>query len=234
MRGWIWRATSRRVSAHIPVPSRSVIAWAIKPLVWLLALAPGAWLGWGVWRALQGDASMLGADPAETIVHGSGEMAVRSLLATLALGSLRDLFGMGWLVQLRRLLGLFAFFWASVHLLAYGGLELEGALDRLWADFLERPYILAGGIGLLAMLPLALTSTNGWRRRLGPLWKMLHRLVWLAAFAACVHLLWQARSDLGEALLYVVLFALVAGQRLWTGRRRSVNRRASVGGASAA
>lgn len=203
-----------------PAPSRAVVAWRIKPLVWLLALAPAAWLGWGIWRALQGDASVLGADPAETIVHGSGEMALRALLATLLLGSLRDLLGLKWVVQLRRLLGLFAFFWASLHLLAYGGLELEGDLARLGADFLERPYILAGAIGLLAMAPLALTSTNGWRRRLGRRWTQLHRLVWIAALAACVHLVWQVRADYGEALIYVALFAFVAGQRLWSGRRR--------------
>ncbi|MEE4299814.1 MAG: ferric reductase-like transmembrane domain-containing protein [Pseudomonadales bacterium] len=200
----------------LPVPSRASVAWRIKPLVWLLALAPAAWLLWGLWRALQGDVSVLGADPAETLVHGSGEMALRTLLATLLLGSLRDLFGLRWLVQLRRLLGLFAFSWASAHLLAYGGLELEGDLARLGADFLERPYILAGGIGLGAMIPLALTSTNGWRRRLGRRWSQLHRLVWLAALAACVHLIWQVRADLGEALVYVGLFAFVAGQRLWS------------------
>lgn len=204
------------------MPSRAVIARGIKPLVWVLALAPAAWLGWGIWLALQGDVSVLGADPAETIVHGSGEMALRMLLATLVLGSLRDLFGLGWLVQLRRLLGLFAFFWAALHLLAYGGLELEGALGRIAEDFLERPYILAGGIAFLAMVPLAVTSTNGWRRRLGRRWKQLHRLVWLAALAACVHLVWQVRSDLGEALVYVTLFSFVAGQRLWTARRRLV------------
>lgn len=202
-------------------PSRATVAWRIKPAVWLLGLAPAAWLSWGVWRALQGDLSILGADPAETIVHGSGEMALRALLATLLVGSFRDLFGLTWLVQLRRLLGLFAFFWACVHLLAYGGLELEGALGRLWEDFLERPYILAGGIGVLAMLPLAVTSTNGWRRRLGRRWKVWHRLVWLAALAACVHLVWQVRADFGEAFVYVALFGAVAGQRLWALRRPS-------------
>lgn len=213
-------------------PARSVVAWRIKPLIWLLALAPAAWLAWGIWRSFQGDGAALGADPAETIVHQTGETAIRLLLATLLLGTARDLFGFAWLVQLRRLLGLFAFFWATLHLLAYGLLELEGALDRLGADFLERPYILAGGVALAAMLPLAITSTNGWRRRLGARWKVLHRLVWVAAFGACVHLIWQARSDLGEALLYAGFFAAVAGQRIWAWQRR--RRRPQAPGSSTA
>jgi sulfoxide reductase heme-binding subunit YedZ len=203
----------------VKAPSRAVIAWRMKPVVWLVALAPAAWLAWGAWRAYQGDGALLGADPAETIVHLSGETAVRVLLATLLVGSLKELLGAAWLVQLRRLLGLFAFFWAALHLIAYGLLELEGDLDRLGSDFIERPFILAGGIAFAAMLPLAVTSTNGWRRRLGRRWKTLHRLVWVAALGASVHLIWQARSDLGEALLYASLFALVAGQRVWSWRR---------------
>ena len=202
------------------------MSWGVKPAIWALALAPAVWLAWAVYRAIQGDGALLGADPAETIVHVSGETAVRALLATLCVGALRDLFGLRWAVRVRRLLGLFAFFWGVLHLAAYLWLELELAFGRLAADFLERPYILAGGLGLLAMLPLAVTSTNGWRRRLGQRWRALHKLVWAAALAASVHLLWQARSDLGEALVYVCLFGVLALQRLWTRRRRTLQRKA--------
>ena len=210
------------------------VSWGVKPAIWVLALAPAVWLAWAVYRAIQGDAALLGADPAETIVHVSGETAVRALLATLCVGALRDLFGLRWIVRVRRLLGLFAFFWGVLHLAAYLWLELELALGGLAADFIERPYILAGGLALLAMLPLAVTSTNGWRRRLGRRWRALHRLIWVAVLAASVHLLWQARSDLGEALVYAGLFSVLAFQRLWTRRRQTLQRRADSAPANVA
>jgi len=219
--------------AGLRAPSPDAVSWGVKPAIWLLALLPAGWLAWAIYLAFQGDGSLLGADPAETIVHVSGETAIRALLATLLVGALRDLFDLRWLVRVRRMLGLFAFFWGVLHLGAYVWLELELALDRLAADFLERPYILAGGIGLLVMLPLAVTSTNGWRRRLGARWKSLHKLVWVAALAACVHLVWQARSDLTEALVYVAFFGFLAGQRLWTRRQQASRGRSTSGSAPA-
>lgn len=216
MRTWICVGISE---VAVPLaPSAAAVRWGVKPAVWLLALAPAAWLAWAIYRALQGDGAPLGADPAETIVHLSGETAIRALLATLLVGALRDLFAMRWIVRIRRLLGLFAFFWGVLHLGSYLWLELDLGLGRLAEDFRDRPYILAGGVGLLSMLPLAITSTNGWRRRLGRRWNSLHKLVWVSALAVCVHLLWQARSDLAEAVLYALLFGTLAIQRLWTRR----------------
>lgn len=211
-----------------PVPTPGQIAWGVKPLVWLLALAPALWLGWRIQLAFGGDPAALGADPAETIVHESGEAAIQALLATLVVGFARDVFGLSWLVRLRRLLGLFAFAWACTHLGAYVWLELEGDPLAVLSDLSERPYIIAGAGAVLAMLPLAITSTNGWRRRLGRRWTQLHRLVWLAALGASVHLVWQARADLGEAVLYGALFAALAAQRLWTARGKGRRRRAAA------
>lgn len=211
---------------RLPVPSTGAIRFVVKPLLWAVLLAPAAWLAWGVWLALQGDASMLGTDPAETLVHTSGETALRVLLATLAVGVCKDLLGMAWLVRVRRLLGLFAFAWALTHLTTYVVFELEGSLAKLVEDLSERPFIIAGAAALLLLLPLAVTSTAAWQRRLGRRWKHLHRFVYLAAAAACVHLLWQARSDVGEALFYIAAFGLVIGQRLHSPIRRALRARA--------
>lgn len=206
------------------VPSPATIRFGIKPLLWLLILSPAAWIGWAIWRSLHGDPSALGTDPAQTIVHLTGTTALRLLLATLLISSLRDLLRMPWLVQLRRLLGLAAFGWACVHLGSYIGFELGGSWSKLLDDLQKRTYILAGTVALLALVPLAITSTRGWQRRLGRDWKRLHRLVYLAALAACVHLVWQARSDLGEALLYSAAFALLAVQRIVQRRPRTSRR----------
>ena len=197
-------------------PTRNQIGYGIKPIVWLIVLSPAAWLAWGAWLSTTGDSSVLGGDPQKTFIKVSGETAIRALLAALLLGSLRDLARLTWMIQLRRLLGLTAFFWGLVHLVCFAIFELELDPSRLLKEVVDNPYITAGAASLLVMLPLAITSTNGWRRRLGKRWNTLHKLVYFAAFAACVHIIWQVRSDWSEALLYSGCFALIAAQRIWT------------------
>jgi sulfoxide reductase heme-binding subunit YedZ len=167
--------------------------------VFVLCLLP---LGWLIYALVMGS---LGPDPAEPIMHITGEWALRMLLLTLLISPLRRWTGWNPWLKLRRMLGLYAFFYGSLHLLAYGQLFLGWTPALLWEELLERPYITAGFVGWLMMLPLAVTSTRAMRRRLGVNWRRLHRLVYAVAVLACVHLLWQARSDIGEALVYILL-----------------------------
>lgn len=180
----------------------------IKPLVFCACLAP---FGWLLYAAASGG---LGPDPAEVIMHVSGEWALRILALTLAVLVLRELLGRPWPVRLRRMLGLFAFFYACLHLASFAHFYIGWSGALLLEEVVERPYITVGFLAWLLLLPLAVTSTRGLQRRLGKRWRQLHRLVYPAAVLACVHLVWQVRSDAAEALVYVLVFALLLGWRL--------------------
>lgn len=190
----------------------------VKATVFLIGLAP---LGLLLWQALFGD---LGANPAEAIIRGNGDWALRLLLATLALAPLAQLTGRQALLRLRRLLGLLAFFYAGLHLVAY--LVLEQSLDSaaLLADLVERPFISVGMLTFLLLVPLAVTSTGAMVRRLGARrWQGLHRLVYPAAVGALLHFYLMVKADTREVLLYALVLALLLAQRtvLAWGRRRA-------------
>ena len=151
----------------------------------------------------------LGPDPAQALVRELGQWSLRLLLLVLAISPLARFAGLRSLLQYRRMLGLFTFFYASLHLLGYAVLLLELQWQQLGSELVERPYIVIGAAALLALLPLAMTSTRNWQRRLGRNWKRLHRLVYLAAVLALMHLLWQVRSDYGEFALYTMIFGVL-------------------------
>lgn len=174
-----------------------------------LGLAPLAWLGVS---ALRGG---LGANPVETIEHTTGDWTLRLLLATLAVTPARRAFGWPWLAPYRRTLGLLAFAYCTLHLGAYALVDLWGAWDTLLEDVLERPYVTAGLTGFLLLLPLAITSTRAWMRRLGRRWVVLHRLVYAAAVAGCLHYLWLVKADLLEPLVYSAILAVLLAMRVW-------------------
>lgn len=157
----------------------------------------------------------LGANPIETITHTTGEWALRLLLATLAVTPLRRLFGWRRLAPYRRTLGLLAFSYVCLHFATYVVLDLSFDLAAVGEDIAERPYITAGFSAFLCLLPLALTSTRGWVRRLGRRWVQLHRLVYVAAGLAVIHFLWQVKADLREPLIYAVLLASLLAVRVW-------------------
>jgi sulfoxide reductase heme-binding subunit YedZ len=185
----------------------------LKLPLWLLAPAPFGWYAWQVANQARGLPDRLGPDPGDALTDVFGLWALRLLLLTLAVTPLSRLLGAPGVVTLRRPLGLFAFFYAMLHVTTYV-LFLAGDLQGVLGDLAERPYIIAGAVALLSMLPLAVTSTRGWQRRLGRRWKRLHRLVHVCAVAALVHLLWQVRSDYGEFLLHALAFALLVALRV--------------------
>ena len=170
-----------------------------KPLVFVAALAPCVWL---VLRALTG---RLSANPIEDITLTTGIWALRFLLVSLAITPIRRLTGWNRVIQYRRMLGLFAFFYASLHLLTYVVLDQGLAFEYILPDIAKRPYITAGMIAFTLLVPLAVTSTKGWIRRLGRKWQLLHRLVYISGVAACVHFLWKVKVAIGEPVYYAVI-----------------------------
>ena len=162
----------------------------------------------------------LGADPVAAITHATGDWALRLLLLSLAMTPLRRLLGQPWPIRFRRLVGLYAFFYACLHLATYLVLDLGGYWTQIFDDIAKRPYITVGFTAWLLLLPLALTSTRGWMRRLGKRWAQLHRLVYAVGVLAVLHFLWLVKSDLREPLIYAALLAVLLGLRLWWRLRR--------------
>ena len=179
-----------------------------KSAVFLLCLAP---LGWLVWRGLHGQ---LGANPIETITHTTGDWTLRFLVITLTVTPARRLLRRPQLIRFRRMLGLFAFFYGCLHLLTYVWLDKFFDLHQMAADVLKRPFITVGATALALLVPLAVTSTSGWIRRLGGRrWNLLHRLIYVSAAAAVVHYYWLVKSDIRKPVLYGAIVALLLAYR---------------------
>jgi sulfoxide reductase heme-binding subunit YedZ len=191
----------------------------LRAALFAAAAAPALWLAWAAARG------GLGANPIETITHTTGSAALRCLLATLAVTPLRRFAGWHALAAQRRMLGLFAFFYASLHFLTWSLLDLGLDLEALVEDVAERPYVTAGFTAFLLLVPLAITSTRGWVRRLGRRWVLLHRLAYVSAGLAIVHYLWLVKADLRPPLAYGAVLALLLAARLPAARPRSAQRR---------
>ena len=179
----------------------------LKAGLFVAGLLPALWLAWA---ATTGG---LGANPIEALAKETGRWALRLLLLTLCVTPLRRLTGRPELGQVRRMLGLFAFFYACLHLLNYVVLDLFFRWEEILADVIEKPFMTVGLATFLLLLPLAVTSTRGWQRRLGRRWARLHRLVYVAGVAAVVHFLWAVKADLREPLVYAALLGLLLGYR---------------------
>ncbi|MGO9093845.1 MAG: sulfite oxidase heme-binding subunit YedZ [Bryobacteraceae bacterium] len=180
-----------------------ISAKTTKVAVFLLALVPLAWLA----------AHRLGPNPIETITHTTGDWTLRFLVLTLAVTPLRKLLGLPELIRYRRMLGLFAFFYGTLHFMTYLWLDKFFDAAEIIKDVGKRPFITAGFTGFVLLIPLALTSTAASIRRLGgKRWRMLHRLVYVSALAGVVHYYWLVKSDIRGPLLY---FALIAVLLLW-------------------
>ena len=183
-------------------------AWT-KVVAFLICLGPLAEL---VVRQYRQD---LGANPVEYITHQTGTWALRFLALTLAISPARKLLALPDLIRFRRMLGLYAFFYAYLHLVTYVWLDKFFDFAEMWKDVWKRPFITAGVTAFLLMLPLALTSTAGWIRRLGGRrWQMLHRLVYGSAIAGVIHYYWLVKSDVRAPLTYAAIFAVLFLVRL--------------------
>ena len=156
----------------------------------------------------------LEAEPVKDITHRTGWWALTLLLATLAVSPLRRLTGWNPLIKARRMLGLFAFFYATLHLLIYFGLDQLFSVAYIGEDILERPYITVGFTAWLLLVPLAVTSTRGWIRRLGKRWTKLHRLIYVCAALGVLHFYWLVKADTREPLLFAAVLALLLAFRL--------------------
>lgn len=193
------------------------IRWILKPLVFVAALGPFAWL---IWAAATGNFS---ADPLKDITNETGSWTLNFLCLTLAVTPFRRLSGWSDAIRFRRMLGLFAFFYATCHLAAYYAFDLNFSLKGLVADTAKRPFIFMGMAAFLAMLPLALTSTKGWIRRLGKKWALLHRLVYVSAICAAIHFAWKVKVFVGDPVLYAAAVAVLLLFRVvWAARRAAV------------
>ncbi len=165
----------------------------------------------------------LGVNPVESLLHGTGIWALRFLLITLAISPLRWLTGLNWLIRLRRQIGLWAFFYAVSHFSIFAIFEHSLVLATMLNDIADRPYILVGTAALTLLIPLALTSTTGWIRRLGRHWKRLHWLIYPAAVLALVHFFWLIKADRWlEPLIYAGVLLVLLAWRL--GRRAGLTR----------
>lgn len=190
-----------------------------------LSLLPAGWMAFALWSDLTRDTRFLGANPVKEIEHYMGEWNIRFLVLTLAVSPAIKVTGWGWLVRYRRIFGLLAFFYICLHLSVYFVLdvELDGAL--LVEDVSERLYITLGMAGFLLLVPLALTSTKGWIRRLGNRrWNALHWLVFPAVVLGMIHYYMAVKRDIREPAVYALIFGVLFWVRLRRWRRPAVTR----------
>jgi len=197
------------------VPSLLANKWTKVP-IFLFCLVP---LGVLVWRALTAN---LGANPVEFIQHATGDWTLRFLVSTLSITPLRKLLKLPELIRFRRMLGLFAFFYACLHFLTYLGPDQSFDLAAIWRDVAKRPFITVGFTAFVLLIPLAITSTAGWIRRLGGRrWQMLHRAIYISAICGVIHYYWLVKSAVLRPLTYAAIVAVLLLWRLgdWLIRR---------------
>ena len=188
----------------------------LKVPAFLVCLVP---LGMLAWKGFHG---MLGANPIEVITHSTGDWTMRFLLITLAITPLRMLSGVTSLIRFRRMFGLYAFFYGFLHFMTWLWLDKFFDWHEMIADVIKRRFITVGMLGFLLLIPLAVTSTAGWIRRMGGKnWQRLHRLIYVTALAGVIHYLWLVKADLRKPLQYAVILGVLLAYRVvvWAGPR---------------
>lgn len=198
---------AKPLALHWQQPGPHLFA-SIKVLLFLVCLLPLAQL---LWHALAGHA----VNPIEDLTRGLGTWTLRFLLITLCVSPLRALGAPGWLLRLRRMLGLYAFFYACLHLLTYLWLDQFFDWGAIVRDIVKRPFITVGMLAFGLLLPLAITSTDGWIRRLKRNWGKLHRLVYVIAPLGVLHYLWLVKRDIQSPLIYAAILAVLLLWRVW-------------------
>lgn len=194
-----------------------------KPFVFLVCLAPALYLAWQFGIYASSDPFVFGADPGKEIVLYLGEWAIILLFVTLAVTPAQNLLKV-LLVPYRRMLGLYAFFYAALHMLSYLIFLLGLDFSGFYEDLEKRPYILVGAAALFLMIPLSITSTRSMQRKLKDKWKKLHQLIYPVSFLAIFHFFLQTRSDFTEVLLYSALLAWLMGYRAFKSKRFQIFR----------
>ena len=192
--------------------NRLLLHAAAKPLLFVLALLPLAWLVWGA------ATNSLGPNPAEALIRDSGDWTLRLLCLTLTVTPLRQWTGWHALARMRRMLGLFTFFYAVLHFLSFAWLDMGFDVAAILADIPKRPFILVGSAALLLLLALAATSFNRAVKAMGAKrWQALHRAVYAVALLALLHFFWMrsAKNDFAEWSIYAAVLAVLLGWRLW-------------------
>ena len=196
-----------------------------KAALFLLCLLPLADL---VWRGFNYD---LSADPVKYITHRTGDWTLRFLVVTLAISPLRKILRLPQLIRFRRMFGLFAFFYVCLHFTTWIWLDHYFVWSAMWKDVLKRPFITVGFTGFVLLIPLAITSTSGWIRRLGGRrWQWLHRAIYLTAVAGVIHFYWLVKSDVRRPLRYAFFVGILLAWRLgaWLMERRRSAARAAT------
>ena len=193
-------------------PRRQILL--LKTAIWVVGLVPILWLAVSFFQR------NLGINPVEKIIHIQGRWTLVFLLATMAVTPIRRLTGWNRIIQVRRLIGLFAFAYACIHFLAYAGMDQLFALSYILEDVRDRRYITAGFAGLVLMIPLAVTSTRGWIRRLGKRWQRLHRLAYVAAGLGVLHYFWKVKGDTFWPLVAALTLAGLFAARLAYRKKR--------------
>ncbi len=180
-----------------------------KPLFFILLLLPALYYAYGIWQ------DTLGANPLEAVIRGLGDWGLRILLLTLVMSPLRRLINWAQALRLRRMLGLYVYFYVVLHLLGYLWFDQFFDWEEIWFDILERPFITIGMVAVVLLTPLAVTSTKGMIRRMGKNWKRLHSLVYLISILAIIHFWWMVKIDVTEPVIYSTLLAVLLGERLY-------------------
>ena len=207
------------------MPTLQQIRLFWKPTTFLLCLAP---LGFLLLQIFEIGTQRLGPNPIEDIQNALGIWGLRFLMLTLAITPLRRITGKAWLLRFRRMFGLFAFTYCGLHFLNYLVLDQTFDVSAIIEDIVERPFITIGFGALLMMTPLAVTSTDKWRRTMGRRWQILHRLVYVIGIFGCWHFYWQVKKDITEPLIYVGILAVLLGFRAWHRYGRSRRDRAET------
>jgi sulfoxide reductase heme-binding subunit YedZ len=198
------------------VTRAAVITRVVKPVLYVAAVMPFAWLLFALFTGL-----VMG-DQVKFMQHVTGDTALSCLMLTLAVTPLRRLTGWNELIRVRRLIGLTAFWYACLHLTTYLVFDQSLSIDEILKDIVKHPWVLVGFTAFLCLVPLAITSTKGWVRRLGgKRWQRLHRLVYVAAIAGVLHYFWLVKKDVQAPLLYGVVLLVLLGSRLWLVRGRA-------------
>ncbi|WP_456952949.1 protein-methionine-sulfoxide reductase heme-binding subunit MsrQ [Lysobacter sp. HA35] len=201
-----------------------------KAVVHVLALLPAAWLAWQIRNEVQLGTGALGADPVAAIEHFLGLWAIRFLMITLAVTPLRQLTGKAVLLRFRRMLGLYTFFYATLHFAAWMILDLRLDASQIGAAIAKKPFITVGFAAWLLLVPLAATSFQRAMRSLGRRWGQLHRAIYVIAILAVLHFWWLVKSDIREPALYAGIAAVLLGWRLWKRLKPASPRRTAATG----